>query len=164
MKCIVVSDSHGSPERIASVLKKHPTAEVIFFLGDGLSDLSYLTIPEGTALLAVRGNCDFTATLPSEQSAPRLGAITLCGHKILYTHGDLYGVKYHDEGLLRLAEEHHADIVLFGHTHAKKERYVPTESGGVYLFNPGALSSYDASYGVLMLDEKNVLFSHGTLL
>lgn len=163
MKCLIFSDSHGSPERIAAVLRKHPTAEVVFFLGDGLSDLHAVRFPETTAVLGVRGNCDFSATLPSGESAPRTASITLMGHRIVYTHGDLYGVKYHDEGLLRLADECGAEIVLFGHTHTKKERYVPSEKGGVYLFNPGALSSYDASYGILMLDGKNVLFSHGTL-
>ena len=163
MKCIVLSDSHGTPDRIGAVLRLHPDAEVIFFLGDGLSDLFDVRLPVSAALLGVRGNCDFCATLPSGEAAPKTGAITLMGHKIVYTHGDLYGVKYHDEGLLRLAEERGAEIVLFGHTHQKKERYLPTEDGGIYLFNPGSLGSWERSYGVLMLDEKNVLFSHGTL-
>ena len=85
---------------------------------------------------------------------------------VLATHGDLYGVKYGDSGVLRLAESRGADIVLFGHTHTPFEKYVPTEEGGVYLFNPGSIEppSYHGggSYGIIHLPEKGVSFSHGS--
>ncbi|MBQ9428630.1 MAG: metallophosphoesterase family protein, partial [Clostridia bacterium] len=53
-------------------------------------------------------------------------------------------------------------IALFGHTHRRCEEYIP--EAGLYLFNPGSIgSSRDGvySYGILTLDEKNVLFSFG---
>ena len=163
MKCLIVSDTHGSPERIRALLSLHRDAEILFFLGDGLSDFDDLRLPPTIALLAVRGNCDFRAMLSDGTCAQKLGAITLFGHRILYTHGDLYGVKYHDEGLLRLLAQQQGDIVLFGHTHNPVERYKDTDRGGVYLFNPGALSASLGSYGILTITEQGVLFSHGTL-
>lgn len=163
MKCLILSDSHGSPERIRTLLSMHRDAEVLFFLGDGLSDFDDLRLPPTMALLAVRGNCDFSPLLPDGTRAEKLASIHLCGRRILYTHGDLYGVKYHDAGLMRLIEEQSGDIVLFGHTHQPVERYVNTERGGVYLFNPGALSGSLGSYGILNISERGVLFSHGTI-
>ena len=163
MKCLIVSDSHGSAERIRALLALHRDAEVLFFLGDGLSDFDDLRLPPTMALMAVRGNCDFRTLLPDGSHAPKLGAITLGGRRILYTHGDLYGVKYHDEGLLRLLEEQNGDVVLYGHTHNPVERYTNTARGGVYLFNPGALSGSLGSYGILMISEQGALFSHGTI-
>jgi predicted phosphodiesterase len=38
MKCLVFSDSHGSSYGMLKALALHPDAEVVFFLGDGLSD------------------------------------------------------------------------------------------------------------------------------
>ena len=40
MKCLVFSDSHGSPYFIQKAISLHPDADVIFFLGDGLDDIS----------------------------------------------------------------------------------------------------------------------------
>ena len=163
MKCLILSDSHGSPDRVRAVLSMHRDAEVLFFLGDGLSDLDEIQLPPTMAFFAVRGNCDFRTLLPDGTRAEKLGQITLCGRRILYTHGDLYGVKYHDLGLCRLLEEKEGDIVLFGHTHLPVERYIHTERGGAYLFNPGALSGSLGSFGILTLTDAGVLFSHGTV-
>ena len=38
MKCLCFSDSHGNSLGIRRALNMHPDAEVVFFLGDGLSD------------------------------------------------------------------------------------------------------------------------------
>ena len=43
MKCLCFSDSHGTSAYMRRALKMHPDAEVVFFLGDGLSDLEELT-------------------------------------------------------------------------------------------------------------------------
>ena len=40
MKCIIFSDSHGDCESMNSALRKNRDAEAVFFLGDGLSDIS----------------------------------------------------------------------------------------------------------------------------
>ena len=83
----------------------HPDAEVIFFLGDGLYDAETLAARAGDkAWLVVRGNCDYSSVFRGAP-ASKTESITLMGKRIVYTHGDLYGVKYGDEGLLRLADD-----------------------------------------------------------
>lgn len=168
MKCLCFSDSHGSSSRMRAALNMHPDAEVVFFLGDGLSDIEpFVTQNSNRAWIYVRGNCDFSPpTLPGKLK--RVEEITLEGYKILLTHGDLSGVKSGDDGILRLAEAACADIVLYGHTHIPRESFVRTESGReVYLFNPGSIGhDYPApsSYGIITLSESGVLFSHGSFV
>ena len=164
MKCLCFSDSHGASLNIRVALNKHPDAEVIFFLGDGLRDLENFILDRSRAWLAVQGNCDYYADL-GDAPVKKTDAITLMGKRIIFTHGDLYGVKYGIDGVKRLAEEHNADIVLFGHTHTPLEKYISTDSGGYYLFNPGSIGSGygGASYGVINITDKGILLSHGRL-
>ena len=167
MKCLIFSDSHGDSFSMIRAMRVHPDAEVIFFLGDGLSDLDALNLSREKMVLAVRGYCDFSGVFRGE-IAKKVEAINLMGRRIVLTHGDLYGAKYGEAGLLKLAEERGADILLFGHTHEPAEafRYLPAEDGGerpVTLFNPGSLGSARHAYGILTLTESTFLFSHATL-
>ena len=70
----------------------------------------------------------------------------------------MYGVKWGLEKIILAAGSRGADIVLFGHTHLPHESY----EDGLYIFNPGSISSSGYSFGVLMLSEKGVLLSHGS--
>ena len=167
MKCLCFSDSHGFVGYFRKALELHPDCEVVFFLGDGLSDAEMLASHyRNTAWLMVRGNCDYSS-IALGAPVEKTSSITLMDKRIVFTHGDLYGVKYGEEGLLRLAESRGADIVLFGHTHIPYEKYIPNEKG-VYLFNPGSIGapSYDkgASYGIIDLTEKGISFSHGSFV
>ncbi len=141
-------------------LKLHSDAEVVFFLGDGLCDLDAVSLGDNTKMwVPVRGNCDYDGIF-RDKFTPKTDSITLFGKKILLTHGDLFGVKYGEGGLISLAESEHADIVLFGHTHQRREFYLD----GVHYFNPGSIcASYGErpSYGLIMIDEKGILLSHG---
>ena len=140
-------------------LDKHPDAEVVFFLGDGLSDADFLARYDKERMwIAVRGNCDFRS-LFCDREAQKTEEIFLEGKRILATHGDLYQVKYGLENIKSLAKLRKADIVLFGHTHTPYEEYADGENP-FYLFNPGTSSQ---SYGILTLNEKTVLFSHGRI-
>lgn len=167
MKCLCFSDSHGYTYYMKRALAAHPDCEVVFFLGDGLSDAEMLAMSDPTkSWLFVRGNCDYRSFLSGEK-VEKVASITLMGKKIVYTHGDLYGAKYGSDGLLLLAERTDADIVLFGHTHSPFEKYFDTEKRGVYLFNPGSIGSDFASapsYGVITLTDSGVLFSHGKIV
>lgn len=137
-------------------LALHPDSEVVFFLGDGLFDLSSLRAKyKNAAFLSVRGNCD-----PLAESADALGKITLEGVRIIYAHGDRHGVKYSTSHLFKYAEDNSADIFLFGHTHTPHLEY----RDGIYIFNPGSISGRGASvptYGVMNITDKGVLLSHG---
>ena len=89
MKCIILSDSHGDLESVRSVLQKNRDAEVVFFLGDGLSDIIEVKKEFPTvAFFAVSGNCDVRLF-----EAARLEKITLEGKRIVLTHGDAFMVK-----------------------------------------------------------------------
>lgn len=165
MKCLCFSDSHGSSAAMRRAINKHPDAEVIFFLGDGLSDFEELIYDAGRMYIAVRGNCDSCGIL-GDRMIKKTDSISLMGYRILLTHGDLYGVKYGLDGIMGLAVDQRADIVLFGHTHQALEKYVSAENGGYYLFNPGSIGGgYGArpSYGVINLSEKGILLSHGLI-
>ncbi len=166
MKCLCFSDSHGFGYYMRQALLAHPDAEVVFFLGDGTSDAESIFLSDRTRQwICVRGNCDFRSYVGNTE-IKKLESITLMGKKIVLTHGDLYGAKYGPDGLLRLAEHTGAHILLFGHTHEPFEKYFSTDTGGVYLFNPGSIgSSYGAaSYGVITLTESGVLLSHGKIV
>ena len=164
MKCLCFSDSHGSAYNIRVALTKHPDAEVVFFLGDGLSDLEDFVLDRSRAWFAVQGNCDYNALL-GETIVKKTDSITLMGKRIFFTHGDLYGVKYGLDGVKKLALDHSADLVLFGHTHQPLEQYVSTDEGGFYLFNPGSIGAGygGSSYGVISISDKGILLSHGRL-
>ena len=156
MKCLIFSDSHGSISFMSRALSKHPDAEVVFFLGDGLSDADSLaSLDDKRMWIAVRGNCDFMKYFCGRE-AVKCEEIILEGKRIIATHGDLYQVKFGLENIKSLAFCRKADIVLFGHTHVPHEEYVSCDSP-FYLFNPGSASQ---SYGILTLTENSVLFSH----
>ena len=170
MKCLIFSDSHGDAYAIDRAIRAHRDAEVIFFLGDGLSDLDCLNLPTDKMVLAVRGNCDFSGLLHG-QRVKKVEKITLMGKRIVLTHGDLYGAKFGEGGLLRLAIEERCDLVLYGHTHTARESFhyvkdnedypdVPQEERPVTLFNPGSVGSASHTYGILTLTETTYLFSH----
>lgn len=154
MKCLIFSDSHRrGTEAMARVLSMHPDAEVVFFLGDGLSDLAGLSDP-GRMFFTVVGNCDFFT-----DGSPEVGETVLCGKKIVFTHGHRYGAKSGEEGLLSLAVSRDADILLYGHTHRQSERYECVGERRIALFNPGSIAEGD--FGLLTLTDTGFLLSHG---
>jgi len=163
MKCLVFSDSHGSGENILRAIRMHPDASYAFFLGDGIRDVEGV-IPAAPELIwyAVRGNCDFSPYLNGEL-VKKTEELVLEGHRIVLTHGDLYGAKYGMSGLVSLAEERICDIVLYGHTHVPREDYLSVSGRGVWFFNPGSVGSSfsdSGTFGILTLEGDTVLFSH----
>ena len=175
MEFLIFSDSHGRTEGMELALKrqiKHPDG--IFFLGDGVRDAERLDI--GNALLYdVTGNCDWFSCFCGEGNAPMERSFEMEGHRILMTHGHLFGVKGGVGGLLGHAVEVGADIVLFGHTHLPHLEVLPagTMVGNMalerplYLFNPGSVGQnadgLGLSFGTLTLRGELVLFSHGRI-
>ena len=165
MKCLVFSDSHNCSRHIYSAIRLHKDAEIVFFLGDGLSDIDEVRYAHpNVKILAVRGNCDMRM-FALDSIVQKTAEIEISGKKIVYTHGDLYGAKYGIGGLEKLAMDKNADIVLFGHTHTPELKYVSEYEKPFYLFNPGSIGSGQGSYGILTLTEgQEPLFSHGNFL
>ncbi len=166
MKILCFSDSHGTDLYIKRALAMHPDAEAVLFLGDGLDDVDDIALADTRRRwLAVRGNCD-RSTVFSGVPVKKTEWITLEGKKIVFTHGDLYGSKYGDGGLLGLAKETGADVIVYGHTHSPRESYIELDGAGVYLFNPGSVGEsfpHGASFGIITIDGDSVLFSHGNI-
>ena len=165
MEFLIFSDSHGKYYGAIEAFERQVKApDAVFFLGDGLRDMSASDFG-GSAFFSVRGNCDFFA--PDGVSAEL--TLSFEGHKLLLCHGHLFGVKSGYGALISHAAELGADIVLFGHTHKPCEEMIPvgytvggrTLSRPMYLFNPGSLRQ--GSFGTLFLKEDRVLFSHGNL-
>ena len=166
MKLLVLSDTHGRVDRVLRVLKLHSDADAVLFLGDGLSDIARSGIDMGK-LFCVRGNCDGISFNSSLYSPDEL---SLCfeGFNILMMHGNLHGVKNGVERAVRYAEAKNADVLLFGHTHVPCEKYVSNDDmkKPLYVFNPGSLGAGQdgsASYGLIQIKNRQILFSHGNL-
>jgi putative phosphoesterase len=153
MKILVFSDSHGRFHGMRRALLMHPDAEVVFFLGDGVSDLGDLTEElSGRAVIAVKGNNDWSSPYPISQE------ITLDGKKIFLTHGHAYQAKYGTETLFQAAQSRGASLVCFGHTHQPLSVY----QDGIYLFNPGSVT-YSGTYGLIDLVPSGIMTSIANL-
>ena len=170
MEFLIFSDSHGKSKNIKEVIDRQiRRPDGIFFLGDGLRDLMYLDITD-IPIYSVSGNCDtggFYGTLCSDF----LGLVNVNGVKVMYTHGHMYNVKSSMTHLLYTAVQKDADILLFGHTHMPVEKRVdvdmidfPKLNKPLYIFNPGSIGDYNASFGTLTItDRGEILLSHGKL-
>jgi len=169
MKILVLSDSHGRPDRIAEAVKlQKNTLDLVIFLGDGVNDTKYAeSALAGIPVVSVSGNHeDATTMFLSDDKAPSELMLTLDGYRLLLMHGHRFGVKGGLVRALSYAYSKGADILLFGHTHTPTEKYYPegTElSFGVserpmYAFNPGSIGA--GSAGIVELRENGVLMSH----
>ena len=154
MKCLIFSDSHNYPYHMEKAILKNPDTELVFFLGDGLSDLEelYYRFPK-IKFLPVKGNCDFRFIVCGE-AVSKTGEINICGKRIVYTHGDLYGAKYGKTGLCNLARSRFADIVLFGHTHCS---VCEQEEDGLWVLNPGSCGAYSGTAGLIYVEEGHIM-------
>ncbi len=144
MKILVFSDSHGDTTTMQSALKKHRSAEVVLFCGDGCRDVN--TVCSGypdKAVFSVCGNNDWYC------NAPNFLTVELAGKKIFMTHGHLFGVKQGYERIINLGRENGSHIVIFGHTH----KQLTTVESGMLLLNPGSVG-YGGNYTIIEIDEK----------
>lgn len=164
MTVLILSDTHGHADRVESLLDRPSIRpDAILFAGDGVRDLSYLSLP--CSLYAVCGNNDSPTLAQSELT------VDLDGIRLFLTHGHRFGVKSGTERLLMHAVARGADAVIYGHTHRPHEEYVPagTRVGdtvlekGLWLFNPGSLGDREASFGTLEIRGGQLLFGHGRL-
>lgn len=148
MKILVLSDSHRNlPPMETAVLAENP--DQIIHLGDHESDAEDLgrffpRIP----VCSVAGNCDMFAC------GPRYKLVTFAGKKLFLTHGHYYGVKVGLEKLVNTGLTAGADAILFGHTHVPY--YAEVE--GVPVINPGTIGMGGRTYGVLTIENGNMIY------
>jgi putative phosphoesterase len=130
MRIGVLSDSHGSLRRAEQAVSLMGKIDLLLHAGDFYRDGLHLGRIFQVETKAVVGNCDRGTQGPVEE------ILEVADHRILLTHGHLYGVKF---GLMRLyyrALEVEAGIVVFGHTHVP----MAEEVEGVYFLNPGSVA------------------------
>lgn len=148
MRILVVSDSHGNDGNLRQAILSQPKAEVVIHLGDGEEETTRAktSFPE-KMFFQVKGNCDWCSSLPLS------GVFTAEGKRIFYTHGYTYSVKSGLYTAVCAARENKADVLLFGHTHNPLEDY----DDGLYILNPGALSGWQPTYGILDITPQGIV-------
>jgi len=144
MKVGIVSDSHGNTNALDAMLQ-HPAAvdvEAWLFAGDIAMDAEYLEMVTDLPVIKVAGNNDWPMSRLEDTVIAQLG-----GHRILLTHGHLYGVGFSTQNLVLAAAEQAADIAIYGHTHV-----ADVSIGEVTVLNPGSVARpRDASRGSFMV-------------
>lgn len=161
MQILVISDTHGSYEALKDTLLSHRDAEIAIHCGDGEYELERFLyeFPELKSWIRqVRGNCDHDTHIPMMIELP-----LPYGHKAIVTHGHRHLHGDAKQNLADLAKDHDADIVIFGHLHAR----IDQSFDGVRLFNPGSAAmprdGLPPSFGLIDVMERGVLFSHGNV-
>ena len=147
MRVIVVSDSHGFMGRLSTVLfaaEQGGPIDAVLHLGDGYYDLRDLGV-DLPPVYQVAGNCD-------RVSSGTLDYVTLCGAKLLLTHGHYQHVKEGSDDLLSLAMDQKCQAALYGHTHYQKMEW----RNGILLLNPGAV--IDGRYAILNISRLGAIF------
>jgi len=152
MKILVISDTHGDTKKAEAAIRANKGVDLIIHLGDYFRDAQKLSgLFADIPIEYVYGNSDFMIDgVPAEK------LLEVCGKKIFITHGHRYSVKWNYEKLCRKAEEQHADIILFGHTHTPEI----IETDKFIMINPGSTSeprgNSDESYAVIEITENKL--------
>lgn len=155
MRIIVISDTHRNFDAIYKIFERNKEVDLFIFLGDGERELEDVKMlyPD-KIVLSVSGNCDFAS------DSPYVSMTMQRGKKIIFLHGHTYGVKGGPGGVIGLARENKADIVLFGHTH---QRYYSYEDG-LYVLNPGSAGQprdgKRPSYAFIDITDAGIVCNH----
>lgn len=149
MKILVISDTHGDINKAEEVIKSNKEINLIIHLGDYFRDAQKLSnmFPD-IPMEYIYGNSDFMI-----EDVPAEKMLEIGGMRIFLTHGHRYSVKWDYDKLYKKAEEMHADVLLFGHTHIPyliaKDKY--------YILNPGSTSDprddSNESYAIIEIKE-----------
>ncbi len=153
MRIIVMSDSHGNYRAVEEIIQRNLNADMFIHLGDGERELDKAIVKfPHINVFHTKGNCDYGSF---SQSTLELGLEY--GHGLIATHGHLYGVKYSLEDLKKSAIKSKSDIILYGHTHIRYNKY----EDGLYILNPGSAScprdGNPPSYAYIDITEKGIL-------
>jgi len=132
MKVLVISDTHGYIYNARKAIDRNPEVQMILHLGDYCRDALQLSeLYPNIKLEYVYGNCDIGVEGICAEKI-----IDIEGKKIFMTHGHRYSVKWDHSRILEKAEEHNADLILYGHTHIS----VIDNIRNILIINPGSIS------------------------
>lgn len=152
MRILVMSDSHGRRDLVEKCIRQNSSAEVVIHLGDMVADIENMRFDFPDRMFVnVRGNCDFCTQTPAAQ------CIQLEGVTVFLCHGHTQGVKYGIDTLMQVARQNEAQICLYGHTHARYNKY----HDGLYVMNPGSLAyprdSLSPSFGLIDIVPQGIV-------
>lgn len=149
MNVLVLSDSHGAVHYLRRILETETECELVFFLGDGLSDMEKVktSFPE-KKFICVKGNNDFY------YNENREAYKYIDGMTIMACHGDALGVRQTLQHLFSKTASVRGNLALYGHTHIRNLQ--SDAATGVFAVNPGAVC--DGRYCVLEI--KNGMFEY----
>ena len=144
MKVLVFSDSHGAVNYIDEMLFKEKDCQTVFFLGDGMSEVTRIMAryPERKFIVA-KGNNDWHSDADTE-AYKYIGGVT-----IMACHGHIFNVRFSLRELLSSAQSVRANVALYGHTHKSAMYNDPVT--GICAINPGALC--DGKYCVMTIEK-----------
>ncbi|KRM24411.1 metallophosphoesterase family protein [Latilactobacillus graminis] len=128
MRFVVVSDSHGDREILVQLVA-HYQDQAVTMLHCGDSELA-TDDPLFTHMTVVQGNMDFNGQFPAKTT------FSVDNQRVFLTHGHLYGVNTDLTHLLLAAQEVHANLACYGHTHQLDCEM----HAGVLLLNPGSIA------------------------
>ncbi len=143
MRILVISDSHGDALKLRKAVEQQPSAEILFYLGDGEHDLEYAGVQ--IPAVKVKGNCDWGSELPA------FSVDKIEGKTIYSTHGYAEFVKHGITGLMDAAKNYDAHIALYGHTHNPVTQYID----GVWYINPGSVR--EGNYAVVDITKSGIM-------
>ncbi|QDP40778.1 metallophosphoesterase [Radiobacillus deserti] len=126
-KVLIMSDSHGLRDEL-TILKQRHEQDVDVFIHCGDSELQS-DASELSTFIKVAGNCDMDPRYPKEE------VVDIDDFTFLVVHGHLHQVKASLMPLSYRAQEHHAQIACFGHTHIAGAEKV----GDILFINPGSI-------------------------
>lgn len=147
IKIGVISDTHDTGygkqliELAETVFKDF---DLIFHAGD-LTNIQVLDVLLDRKVYAVCGNmdtCSVSSCLPVKE------IVDILGYRIGLMHG--WGSPKGIEDRIRENFED-VDAIIYGHTHKCANHII----NGVLMFNPGAFSGNNPTYGILTIDELN---------
>jgi putative phosphoesterase len=177
MRIGVLSDTHlphRLPQLPASVVETFASAAVdlILHAGDVDDPRALKPLSQVAPVIAVRGNVHLQDLSQGGASLPYHVELTLCGRRMIVTHGHRHGVigilsyvavavayqlglltrERINRGIARRLYRRFpwADVVVFGHTHQPFQTWIDR----TFFFNPGAVSQDEGdmpSVGILTL-------------
>lgn len=144
MRALILSDTHGYPNKLLDALKTAGDCDMLVHLGDGRRDLLTVRPYLHADVVEVKGNNDF-----SSDNLPEYRIINICGQNVFCCHGHLFGVREGLEGLAAVATKNGCSVALFGHTHEVADTIV----NGVRCLNPGSIGYPMGAKAVIEVTE-----------
>lgn len=124
----VTGDTHRCTWCISDAVKKLSDCDIIIHLGDNTGDVREISEYYKGPIINVKGNCDYSASVPCDRIE------VIGGKKFFITHGHRYDIKYDLSKLKAKAIECKADVVLYGHTHVSCINF----DDNIWFLNPGS--------------------------